>query len=477
MAKPGMQRVDGKGRPEVAGGKGGDADGNKAVAEFDARKIWQEALVKGVQNPGLVLAAADLLFDEGLYDHAAEFLKANLRNGILVEPWVYEALAIALEFGGTALPEEIQRARLSAISLNPTDAGSYVKAAQACAEHKQYEKALAFCKQAAQLEPGLSSAYAEALVFAEKSKDIKGMEWAVTKVVSQDWPGDNQTLQLKANKNLDKLMQSLQTDRRTDEAARLQASIQKLRQRDLVINMTWQPGASGDADLEMEIKEPTGTICSSQYRMTPGGGALSGLTLSSQRKATYAASQAFSGEYQIGVKRLWGQPAAGQFRLEIIQHQGTPQEKRRVETFSIDQTFSMKIVLANGRRTDLAQVSTALPRQSKDDAIQAESVMSKLRSIADPVGEQLPRGVAGAIGKYRTSPVVVAPPSGKENGQLVYQGGASSDASGVYLTTQGYLSADGQSLRIRVNPVFQPGVMGSGRTQVDMPLIPGASDR
>src|SRR5439155_4326901 len=169
----GITRIDKNSKnTEVAGGKEGMKDDATKVAKkgppLDPAKVWQEALTRGVENPGLIIAAADFLFDEGFYDHAAEFLKANLRQGIIVEPWVYEALAIALEFN-SADPVEVQRARLSAISLDPKNADSYVKAAKACAEHGQYDRALAFCHQASALEPGLPTAYAEALVYAEKA--------------------------------------------------------------------------------------------------------------------------------------------------------------------------------------------------------------------------------------------------------------------------------------------------------------------
>ena len=124
--------------------------------ELDPRKIWQEALANGLENPGLIIAAADFLVDHGLFLDAAEFLKANLRQGILVRPWVYEALAVALEGSGGS-QEEIRRARLSAVALDPQNADGFLKAAQAMSDHKQYDRALAFCQQAAQLQPNVSA--------------------------------------------------------------------------------------------------------------------------------------------------------------------------------------------------------------------------------------------------------------------------------------------------------------------------------
>src|SRR5207248_1908769 len=53
-----------------------------ALAQLDPKKIWQEALAKGVTDPGLIIAVADFLAEHEKYDHVAEFLKANLRLGI-----------------------------------------------------------------------------------------------------------------------------------------------------------------------------------------------------------------------------------------------------------------------------------------------------------------------------------------------------------------------------------------------------------
>ena len=70
-------------------------------------------------------------------------------------------------------PDEIRRARLSAVSLDPNDAQGFLQAARTMADHKQYDRALAFCRQAALLEPNLSQPYAEALAYAELGKDGK----------------------------------------------------------------------------------------------------------------------------------------------------------------------------------------------------------------------------------------------------------------------------------------------------------------
>src|SRR5262249_12491305 len=52
--------------------------------EVDASVVWQQALDQAVPDLGIIIATADFLFEQQKYDHAAELLKANLRNGLVV---------------------------------------------------------------------------------------------------------------------------------------------------------------------------------------------------------------------------------------------------------------------------------------------------------------------------------------------------------------------------------------------------------
>jgi tetratricopeptide (TPR) repeat protein len=482
---------DGKPKVDVAGGKGTDDDPDKSkkLPNLDPTTIWQDALARGKADPGLVVATADFLFEEGYFDHAVEFLKANLRQGVIVQPWVYEALALAMEFNRDSM-DDILRVRLSATSLDPKNAQSYLKAAKACSDSGNNERAMSLCRQAAQLDPNIWMPYADALVYADRSKDAKGMEWAVSKLSSQDWATDNITLQLKARKSLDNLTQVLQKENRGNEAAKLKDALARLKVRDVVVNITWDAGVSGNADLEMEILEPCGTLCSSQVRQSPGGGIMAGFNLDtmsekSKTKGTYTAAEAFSGEYTVRLTRLWGQPANGKVKLEIIHHQGTPQEKHRFETVTIDREATVKFVLADGRRKDVAEVNSAAaqPRQTVDDQAKYENVMTKLRELADPVNRGgLPRGVSSGVSKSKglqgiIPALVKADEKSKSKEQLIYQDGTSTVGGGMLVTTQTRISPDGQYMRLSLQPVFQPNVGAATAPRINLSLIPGGNDQ
>jgi tetratricopeptide (TPR) repeat protein len=458
---------------KVAGNK------EKAEEELDPRTIWQQALAGGLEEPGLIIAAADFLAERGLFLDVAELLKANLRQGILVRPWVYEALALALEASGGS-PEEIRRVRLSGVALDPQDADGFLKAARALSEHKQYDRALALCRQAAELRPNDPRAYANALAYAELGKDSRGMEWAAGGLLSQEWPTDNHALQLKAQARLDALAGALEADQKKGEAARLRATLQKLRQRDLVIHLSWEAGSSGPAGLELYVKEAAGTVCSQDHRMSPGGGTLTGGTLSDPRKVSYVAAQAFSGEYEIKVRLLWGQPLGNKARLEIVRHQGTVKESRKIETISVDgPVVTLKVKLDDGRRTSLAVITPVEYKrtEAKTDGEKGVSTREQLRDLADPYYTGRSGGLRGAVNRpsvLTREEAFGGTNNSKKLDNVLYQTGiAPQGGTGLSLNAQVVNTSQGPGLTI--NPVFQRGAF-IPRNGSTLPGIPGAGN-
>jgi hypothetical protein len=209
-ANGGDRLAAGNRNPKVRVGAGGnERPDDKAGPPPDPKTVWQDALVKGVDNPSLIIATADFLVMNKKFDHAAEFLKANLRQGIAVEPWVYQSLAIALRTSGGST-EDIERAEVSAADMEPKDAQGYLQAARALAQDEKYGLALAFCRQAALLEPGTPHAYADALNYAELAKDPRAMDWAAGNLLRQDWPVNNKKLQDRAGQKIESLVKLLE---------------------------------------------------------------------------------------------------------------------------------------------------------------------------------------------------------------------------------------------------------------------------
>jgi tetratricopeptide (TPR) repeat protein len=436
-----------------------------AAQAVDPRTVWQNAL-KGVTDPGLIIATADFLVQAGKFNHAAEFLKANLRQGIVTRPWVFEALAIALQAGG-GTPEEVERAQVSALDLEPQDAQGYLTAAQALAEQQRYDRALAFCQQAAAREPNLPDAYVDALSYAERAQDSDAMTWAASHLLRQDWPVENADLHAKAQDKLTALAKRLEAARRKAEAERMQAAVSRVRERDLVVTLAYQ----GEASIDLKVKEPIGTVASEWLRQTPGGGTLMGGDLSQLNQQTYVAAQAFKGDYEITVEKVWGRPLGSKVTVEIVQHQGTPRENRQRQTIVLDRSHTIKLNLADGRRTTVASVPAVMPERQVEKQAQStdgHSVLTRLRALTDPSCADALIGMTGGLdasGRHLPAPRAARP---RQTGDVIYQSKVSM-SNDMDMTAKVVVKGDQSFMELA--PVFDS--MGQAAPTVVNPLIPG----
>ncbi|HMF14234.1 MAG TPA: hypothetical protein VKE94_18085, partial [Gemmataceae bacterium] len=435
------------------------------LANGDSKVIWEKALALGVEDPALIIATSDWLAMNRKWDHAAEFLKANLRQGILVKPWVYEALALALK-ESQASPAEVERAETSVAALEPLDAQGFIKAAQAMADQQRFDRALAFCRQAALLEPNVPHAYADALVYAEKNKDSDAVAWASANLARRDWPVNNQDYQLKAKESVSKAT----TFGRKADLERLKAALERNQQRDLSIKLSW---SGTDGALGLKVKEPTGSVCSFLNRQTIGGGTLLGGTLDQERGETYVAAEAFPGEYTITVDRIWGRPLGDKAQVEITRYKGTPREHTRVETVDFRLGNTITINLDNGRRSAAADVPPpgTIQRSETLASVDTVGILRQLRDLADPVSSGVEIGFRGGSSKPAVTPTPardearpnVQPPTYQTRIAPYLSGGADLKAT---------VKGDGT---LSLTPVFNTLPNAQIRPVVTSPLIPGAA--
>ena len=79
-----------------------------ARGERKPAEVWNKAMNDGLFTPRQVIAVSDALAIGEKFDEVVALLKANLRQGVLVQPCVFDALALALRASGGS-PEEIER--------------------------------------------------------------------------------------------------------------------------------------------------------------------------------------------------------------------------------------------------------------------------------------------------------------------------------------------------------------------------------
>ena len=126
--------------------------------------------------------------------------------------------------------------------------------------------------------------------------------------------------------------------------------------RDCVIRVAW----TGDADIDLLVEEPTGTVCSADCPRTSGGGVMVGDVFAKPGAQPaegyseyYVCPEGFNGRYRLMAKRIWGQPTAGKVTIEVAQQFGSDKQKIISKHVPLaDDRAAILFDLTDGRRKD-----------------------------------------------------------------------------------------------------------------------------
>ncbi len=270
---------------------------------------------------------------------------------------MYEALALMQERAGVE-KEEIRRTLLSAADVVSDSPESQYRVASLLAKHNLKEAAIRLYREAAEKAPLAHEPYADSLELAFQIGDARTVAWAATHLLSQGWVKVQDDLYKKARSRAADTERKLRNDGRTKEADELAEQVKLADRRDLVIRMSWQ----GDADLDLVVLEPFGTVCSVQNRVTAAGGVLVQDSFGKDAGTTknpaeiYVCAQGLAGDYEIRIERVWGNPTGGRARIEVTYYQGTAEEKSESHFVSVTTAKPLVLKLATGRRTQLLAV-------------------------------------------------------------------------------------------------------------------------
>jgi hypothetical protein len=314
--------------------------------------------------------------------------------------------------------------------------------------------------------------------YAQQAKDVAAMSWAVQGLLSRDWPVGQQEIHDWARKGAAELAATLAKDGRTADAEQVAKAAAAHQQRDLRVRLTWQ----GEADLDLIVMEPIGTECSFRARQTPGGGTLQGDLASELRSETYSAAQAFPGEFNLTVRRVWGRPVGSKATLEIIRHQGTPQEQVQRETLTLDREQTFTVKLDSGRRTTMEEVPALdIVRQAlQTTPTEAQaSVEEQLRGLAAPITVGVDSGrMRGGIATNALRPSnngsgdrPVLERLGQGGEEIHQQGVGAILNTGVTFTATAVVSPDRRYVNLQLNPVLSQVLNG----RPNIPGIPGGN--
>ena len=390
------------------------------------------------------------LMNRRQFSECVGLLQGALKQGF-AEPWMYEGLALAMEANG-APQNEIERALMSAADFSRNTDELYL-VARTLARRGYEARALQLFRDLAAGEPSRPEPYALGLALAEKLGDEDAIRWACVGVLGQAWLHKDHDIEVRARRSANALVESLEKSGKSVEATAFRAELERAASRDLVVQVSW----TGDADIDLLVEEPSGTLCSLRQRRTTSGGVLVADSFPHADQAapvegyseSYVCPQAFTGQYRVLLRRVWGKVTSNKVNVMVWSNYGTDEQKLVQQPLPLDDgDVAVVFELPNGRRTeplDEVQIATEVKNQlGVSHAVLAQQLGSLsdsqvLRDLAisrrqgNAVNNPLFPGFRGAVG---FQPVITTLPEG-----------TNFQATAV-------ISADRRYVRVTATPLF-----------------------
>jgi hypothetical protein len=361
------------------------------------------------------------------YEDVIALLEQAILHG-QIQPWMYEALALNMEVVGRPR-EQIARVLLSSVDLVGDDVDSTLLLAAHLTRYERYEQALRLYRRVAALEPLRVEPYVMALGLAEKLHDPATVAWSAPGVLMRAWGKNHEELHSRAVALGRQTAAELRETDRALEAATIEQLIAAARQRDLHVTLDW----NGNGNLDLEIIDPTGAVCTNLQPASPGGvlHIRSGQGPRQEDCVEEAvAPMALAGEYQVVVKHTEGDIVGKRARLTIAMHEGSPHEVRQTQTVPLDaEGQTVRVLLKRGRLPaplDVPVPPTTIGRRPSGRR-------TTVRQLPD-AGEAGPNGAL--VANVGFQPVIALVPSG------------------VQMSALALVSADRRYVRITTSPLF-----------------------
>ncbi|MDR3109259.1 MAG: hypothetical protein LBU65_06170 [Planctomycetaceae bacterium] len=394
-----------------------------------------------------------------------------------LQSWMYEALAISL-YRSDAPKKEIERAAMSAAAFasEPMDLLTLAVFLQGI---DLYERAFDVYREVIAQMPLMKPAYKQALKLAnlmntkqpgEKSEEA--LRWITLAIASQEWSGiDGEKMVTESQDIAAALEKQMRDDGRTDVADSFAADMKLAKSRDVIVEIEW----TGDAGLDVSVREPLDTVCWYFNPRTTSGGVLHDLTniqssssgdRSGKNKITYVCPIGFKGKYEIVVQREWGTVTGSGFKTTITSNYGLPDEKRNEHFFTMGKTATViNLESTRGRRTESlesAKVASAIATQDKlQDRIAINSLLKQMEDRRTTIAAQSDATSSGYTpgGTNVTYPTSQTPAARASypyypvyNSVIGYQPQIEMVESGVELSATAVATADRRYVRIMPQP-------------------------
>ncbi len=378
-----------------------------------------------------------------------------------VQPWMYHAYAISLRGTGADI-QEIERAYLSAVDFADTPDEILIVAEQlrriGCDA-----SALRLCRDVTAAQPYRREAFVMGLRLAEKLDDLEAMQWACKGILSQAWPRGSEKVEADARLLARATHQALVQQGKKDDAAKFLNSLKEATSHDLVVRVSW----TGDADIDIAVEEPSGTVSSAQTPYAAGGGTFLGdgfPGLESKEEGgvlseTYLCPQGYSGVYRVLVRRVWGNVTSGHVTIDILSDVGRPSQRYiRKQIELTEKDALVKVEVKEGtRKAEVGEAQLAHLRDVQKGANQ--KFLGQFFGGDDPAVQQqffsdlaAMRALSGGGSGF--TPVLGGPGAFGLQGAVGFRPEITVIPEGAMMMTNAVISSDRRYVRVTPTPFF-----------------------
>ena len=411
---------------------------------------WEQYFSKNQPQPRAVRDAARQLMRVKKFDQVVALVNAALRHG-QVQPWMYETLARTLDVTGQP-PAEVERALMSAAdfidnAVDLTYLGTHL------AQLGFHDRALQVYRQAANLDPIRPEPYIFGLRSAKATDNLEGMKWASLGILGQAWPKEHTSVWQAGLGVSRQVLDQLRKEKRDKEAVEFEAAIAGVMQRDCVVVVSY----TGDAEIDVLVGEPSGTMCSLRNsRTTAGGILLSDDTTQVGRDGfgghcqAYVCPRGFDGTYKVLLRRIWGNITTGKVNVEVVTHCNTNKAISVSKKISMAKDEALVVFdLKNGRRTESLQEQQVASAVTNHAAL-SQAILAQQISAATDSGavENL------VLSRARSALAATTNSNGTVQSAVGYQPVIITLPAGAQFQVTAVISADRRYVRVTPSPVF-----------------------
>ncbi len=399
-------------------------------------------------EPADVQKLVNSLHRAGQHEHVIAVIEAALANS-QSQSWMYDVLALSMEIAERP-QEDINRVLLSRVDFTTTDVPNLLYSAAFLVRLGGKKQALHLYRQASQINATRPEPYILGLKLSRELKDIAAIEWAATGIMMHAWTQDRAKRQLDAQDAIADTARELRESRRKDEADRLEQSLATASQRDLILRLDW----SGDGELNLEVEEPFGTVCSTLNPLSAGGGVIVHNGYGPKPENCYdeyVCVKGGSGDYRARIHHVAGNIVGKRCQLTVVRYGGTDKELVRKVSIPLDKpTKVVRLSLHEGRREAIGPEPTreATPSSSRR-ASRQQIIASIRRAIGGMAANQ--GGAAGGGPGGRGGGGL---PAGNFSAGVGFTPVIGLIREGVSLSATAVVSADRRYVRLALAPFF-----------------------